>query len=274
MTQNESHGSDWTDIQNDAIVSAYYEMLFQELAGKPYVKAQYNRLIVAQTGRNRSSVEWKFRNISYVLQTIGDDWIRGYKPASRAQMNALIEAIDRFKSTKHQEHPYQEKPYLQEAKQIFIEQPPAQTDEEIKPRLKDLIRKFDPAKRDASNRTLGYEGEKLAFASEIANLIAGGRKDLANKVEMVSETNDAAGYDIRSFDLQGKERLLEVKTTRGYERTPFYLSENERRFSEERAEAFKLFRIYNFDREPKAFELTPPLEQFVRLQATNYRAHF
>ena len=37
---------------------------------------------------------------------------------------------------------------------------------------------------------------------------------------------DGAGYDILSFETDGTERFLEVKTTVGYERTPFFISPN------------------------------------------------
>ncbi|MFS0741884.1 DUF3883 domain-containing protein [Brevundimonas sp. 3P9-tot-E] len=38
------------------------------------------------------------------------------------------------------------------------------------------------------------------------------------------ELGDGAGYDIRSFDPAGKERLIEVKVTRGGPATDFFLT--------------------------------------------------
>jgi hypothetical protein len=111
--------------------------------------------------------------------------------------------------------------------------------------------------------------------SEQASLRAAGRTDLARKVRWVSaEDGDGAGYDIRSFDGAGRERLIEVKTTIGHRTTPFFLSENERAFSEERADAFRLVRLYDFARQPRAFELTPPLDKVVQLRAATWRAQF
>jgi hypothetical protein len=47
---------------------------------------------------------------------------------------------------------------------------------------------------------------------------------LARKVRWVAaEDGDGAGYDVLSFDQAGRERLLEVKTTNGSARTPFFL---------------------------------------------------
>ncbi|MBB3974112.1 hypothetical protein GGR24_002789 [Hansschlegelia beijingensis] len=60
----------------------------------------------------------------------------------------------------------------------------------------------------------------------------------------------------------------------GQSTTPFFLSENERAFAEERPDAFRIARLYDFARQPRAFELTPPLESCVMLRAATWRAEF
>ena len=85
---------------------------------------------------------------------------------------------------------------------------------------------------------------------------------------------DGAGYDIMSFDTDGRDRLIEVKTTNGWERTPFHITRNELAVAEERERDWRLVRLWNFAREPKAFELRPPLEAHVSLMATSYQASF
>jgi hypothetical protein len=110
---------------------------------------------------------------------------------------------------------------------------------------------------------------------EHASLSHAGRDDLARKVRWVSqEDGDGAGYDIRSFTPDGAERLIEVKTTNGWERTPFYITRNELEVAEARPDAWCLFRLHDFAREPRAFELRPPLEAHVSLIAESYRASF
>lgn len=102
-----------------------------------------------------------------------------------------------------------------------------------------------------------------------------GRADLAGKVRWISEEDgDGAGFDVLSFNNDGRERCIEVKTTVGHLTTPFYLSENERAFSVERPDAFRLLRLYDFGRDPRAFELAPPLDSCLILKPTNYRASF
>jgi hypothetical protein len=36
---------DWTDVQNEAIVADYFAMLADDLTGRPYNKAEHNRML-------------------------------------------------------------------------------------------------------------------------------------------------------------------------------------------------------------------------------------
>src|SRR3546814_1877033 len=63
---------------------------------------------------------------------------------------------------------------------------------------------------------------------ERRHLSAAGRDDLADKVRWTSvQDGDGFGFDIRSFEADGREKLIEDKTTNGWERTPFHISRNE-----------------------------------------------
>ena len=46
---------DWTDEQNDAIVADYFAMLADDIAERPYSKAEHNRLLQSAIGRQRGS---------------------------------------------------------------------------------------------------------------------------------------------------------------------------------------------------------------------------
>lgn len=136
-----------------------------------------------------------------------------------------------------------------------------------------IARKYDVAERDARNRALGRAGEERVLAHERASLLAGGRTDLAERIRWVSQVDgDGAGYDIRSFDTDGNDRLIEVKTTNGWERTPFYITRNELAVAEERRASWRLVRLWNFTRDPRAYELQPPLEAHVSLMAMSFQA--
>lgn len=254
-------------------------MLRLERNDQPYIKAARNEALQKLIPRNRKSIEFKHCNISAVLERLGIKPIRGYRPLANFQ-NALIDGVGRYLS--HYGEPIfaatSETPAkLAEPASLFVGPAPSLSvaDQKETEALRRLVRKFDPAERDARNRKLGRQGEELIFLREREELIKHGRHDLARRVEWTSEERgDGAGYDIHSYTVDGKERLLEVKTTNGAARTPFFLSENERAFSEERPDAFRLMRLYGFADGPAAFELEPPLHAHLTLSATTYRASF
>lgn len=111
------------------------------------------------------------------------------------------------------------------------------------------------------------------MASERATLAAAGRADLAARVRWVAdEDGDGAGYDVASFEPDGTERLIEVKTTNGWERTPFHLTSNEIAVAEARRDVWQLIRLWNFARQPRAFAIRPPLDAHVSLTPTSFLA--
>ncbi|WP_173931664.1 DUF3883 domain-containing protein [Chelativorans sp. Marseille-P2723] len=271
---------DWSDTENDAVVAAYFAMLSDELAGRPFNKAAQNRLLQEQIGRSRGSIEFKHCNISAAAKGFGLPMVKGYQPRFNFQMS-LAEAISRWLAR----HPEWEaalhnrqKPGLAEAPPLFIGIAPTlkntpPPDELVQ--MQTVARRFDVAGRDERNRTLGRAGEERVFHHECSQLRQYGRDDLARRVRWVSqEDGDGVGYDIASFTADGRERLIEVKTTNGWERTPFHISRNELEVAESRREDWYLFRLYDFARSPKAFELRPPLDAHVSLTATSFQASF
>lgn len=69
---------------------------------------------------------------------------------------------------------------------------------------------------DERNSALGRASEERVLAREDVTLKAAGRDDLARKVRWVSE-EDVADNDIASFAPVGRQRLIDVKTTNGWE---------------------------------------------------------
>ena len=279
----------WTNEENDAIVSDYFAMLDAELAGRRYSKAGHNRDLQGRIGRERTSIEYKHQNISAVLQELGETWIRGYKPAFNFQAS-LVDAVARW-ATKNPDW-FKRTPAwlgatgaagpmaspLGEAPHLWIGPQPERRTAPPGTKVGEferLVTRFDPAGRDDRNRVLGRAGEELVFARERSVLINAGREDLARKVRWVShEDGDGVGYDIASFEPDGRQRLLEVKTTNGWDRTPFFITRNELQVAEERREEWRLLRLWDFSRGPKAFELRPPLDTQMSLVATTFRAEW
>ena len=74
------------------------------------------------------------------------------------------------------------------------------------------------------------------------------RADLAELVLHVAKVEgDGAAYDIKSYTLDGEEKFIEVKTTRGDKSAAFYLSSNEARFAADHTDSCYLYRVFEFD---------------------------
>lgn len=273
---------DWTDAQNEKIVADYFAMLADDLTGRAYNKAQHNRVLQTQIGRPRGSIEYKHQNISAVLKGLGETWILGYKPAFNFQAS-LVDAVARWLD-RHPDwesravaHPTQnDNATAREGASLWIGPPPTHSNAPPPDELEQMTaiaRKYDVAARDSRNRALGKAGEERVLASELYSLKAAGREDLANRARWVSDLDgDGAGYDIHSFNPDGSDRLIEVKTTNGWERTPFHITRNELSFAEANRASWVLVRLWDFAREPRAFALHPPLTAHVSLMATSYQA--
>ena len=127
--------------------------------------------------------------------------------------------------------------------------------------------------REAQNSSLGLAGEKFALDVEHRRLWEAGERRLAERIEHVSLTRgDGLGYDIHSFELDGRDRVIEVKTTSFGAMTPFFASSREVAVSEERAPEFKLYRVFKFRDAPRMFVLSGALRETCVLDAVQYRA--
>ena len=273
-----SSGS-WSDEENDLIVADYFAMLAEDFAGQRPNKTEHRRALMPRLrNRTEAAVEFKHRNVSAVLMGLGEVWLPGYRPAVNVQA-ALEDAVERWLASNpawlrrapDENRAEPKVPPLRVGPPPTLDnRPPKQVE-----RMLGIAARFDAAGRDERNRALGRAGESLVFDRERAVLAGAGRGDLAREVRWVSvEDGDGAGYDIASFRPDGRPRLIEVKTTNGWERTPFHISRNELAVSEERRGEWRLFRLWNFSREPRAFELLPPLEAYVSLMPTAFQASF
>ncbi|WP_245528597.1 DUF3883 domain-containing protein [Brevundimonas subvibrioides] len=302
--------SDWTAEENDLIVADYFAMLGAELSGEDYVKARHARALDQHIGRGHKSIEFKHMNVSAALAELGLPHIRGYRPMANYQ-RALFPALERYLDAHpnawtlgqnlptaavlgaaQAEQPANPTDGVENAGTHYVgpqvqapafssvviptHLPPSATPRRPRPDgLVRLVRKYDPATRDNANRALGRLGEQHILNHEIARLVAADRMDLAKKVEWTADVHgDGAGYDIRSFEPDGSDRLIEVKATRGGPTTDFFLTRTEREVSEERPDAWRLYRLHTLPVTPRLFVLPPPLEASVRLEAENWRAAF
>ena len=275
---------DWSPEEVEAIVADYLHMLTLELSGQTYSKTEHRRQLQSKLyDRSEGSVEFKHGNISAVMINLGFPYIRGYKPRSNYQ-HQLTEVVASQVQTKKS---------LDETALAAVQQPAAL------PILADFARvktdapqrehkaaatttppsfravKRDYLEREAANRSLGLAGEEFVLQFEHWRLAELGQKRLAEKVQHVSKIQgDGLGYDILSFETDGRERLIEVKTTSFGKHTPFFVSRGELALSQQAKEQFHLYRLFEFRKEPRLFDLPGQLDLNCLLDPVTYRASF
>jgi len=258
-------------------------MLTLELNGQRYSKTEHaEALLQVLDDRSRPSLEFKHGNISAVLLELGYPYIDGYKPRANYQ-RLLIDVVEAQLGTAKS---------LQEAVQAAVERPatvidpatdmPIQVPPPKPARIREIngpyAPRFSAVRRDylaqeARNRSLGRAGELLVVDLEVRRLHAAGKKTLSERVEHVAESKgDGLGFDVLSFETDGSERLIEVKTTSFGDLTPFYVSRNELARSEVDALRYRLVRLFDFRSAPKLYELRGAISSNCQLDACSYLA--
>lgn len=271
-------GTDWTNEEVILCVDSYLDHLKHQILGQSFNKAALYRSIAATTGRSASSIEFKFQNISAVLNEFGFEWIAGLAPLGNYQ-RLLADVIGSRETDIRAiaNQPLPSESAFNDLASFYVEAAPerATTKTQLPDYIEALVTKFDPVERDMRHRALGEAGEALVLAYEKRFLKSIERTDLSENVRWISKLDgDGAGFDILSYDDRGNEKHIEVKTTVGGNKTPFFVSRNEHSHSLRRPDEFRLMRLFDFRKAPRAFELNGPLDKFVRLSTETYRADF
>lgn len=276
---------DWTARENELLVADHLRMLTMQLNGQSFNKSAHRRALQALLDRrSHASIEFKHRNVSAVMQTLGFPTLQGYLPASHAQMRALTAVVERQTAALR---------LLDDAATHAVDSPAVVPDAvdfaaartsrpslraadamEADPPLREFrAMRRDYLEREARNRSLGAAGEAFIVQFERWKLADAGLGQLADRVRHVArDDGDGAGYDVRSFDFDGRERFIEVKTTAFAQQTPFFVSAAELEFSQRYAPQYRLARVYGFRQTPRFFELDGPVEHHCRLDPATFRA--
>ena len=105
----------------------------------------------------------------------------------------------------------------------------------------------DYIERNKIMQDIGLRGEYFILKYEIGGLIKVNRADLANKVRHISkDQGDYVGYDILSYDKNGNEKYIEVKTSVNGYTTDFFLTVNEMN-KIKKLENYFIYRVFDFD---------------------------
>ena len=273
----------WSNTEIDLILADYFSMFGEELRGQNYSKAQHRRALLPQLiNRSKGSVEFKHQNISAVLANMGQPYIKGYLPRFKYQKlleekvvkylndNPELELL--FSSFANKEVTQQKQ--VDFGKLLESAPEPDKVSEPQTTYIRNPI-KVNYLEQEQKKLSLGMQGEELAMEWEKWSLKREGKSKYANQVRWVSrEEGDGLGYDILSKDPEGKDKFIEVKTTKLSKKTPIYFSKNELDFSVSNHDKFYLYRLFNFEKSPKMFIRQGALNQVCLAEPINYKGYF
>lgn len=274
----------WSVQEARLAVEDYFSMLAEEMRGRDYNKAEHRRALrLRLENRTDASVERKHQNISAVLIEMGLPYIDGYKPLGNYQQTLRDEvrsyvrqrpdAVAALAAIAESETFL--RPQLTGIDGVLVEPPEFVPPREPAAGIGRTAGNSDFLEREARNMRLARLGQEFAAEFERLRLRSAGHPDLAERVEWVTEPQAAgSAFDISSFDDDGSERLILVRTTTCGRSFPFYVSRNQVAFSEERADNFLLYRVFSFSRGPRMFMLPGAISSHCRLEPQTYRASF
>ncbi len=255
-----------------------------EYGGSEYNKAERNRdLQKLLPARSRGAIEFKHQNISAVLIEMGYPYVKGYKPRSNFQ-GLLHEVVERrvyarpelaAMAAKLIDQPVVKPANLDDILAILVDPPtPAKKKEALYERRSAprVLPQRNYLELESRNQSLGRAGEELVLEFEQKRLWRAGHKTLAERIQHVSIKGDGHGFDILSFESDGRERLVEVKTTRFGQMTPFFASCNEVEVSDERSTEYHVYRLFDFSKSPRLFQLNGSMRSTCSLEAVQFRA--
>jgi len=269
----------WSAAEITATVDDYLAMLEAELTGQPYSKTAHRRALLPRLNpvRTAAAVEFKHQNVSAAMLDLGLPYIRGYKPMSNYQA-ALATEIQR-----HLEADPQVLRKLREG--ISAGTSPRSSLQRTAPPSPSASptaspgtghrtgRHPDYGALEEENRRRGAQGEELVVGYERGWLRQHSRPDLAERVRWTArDDGDGLGYDVVSYDLDGHERYIEVKTTRLGAGTPFYITSAELDFARRHADRYALYRVYDVLHEPRPFALEGDISNVLELTAMIHSA--
>ena len=275
----------WSRLECELIVEDYLEMLAAECRQEKYNKAEHNRNLRSKlAGRSRPSVEFKHRNITAIMLRAQHTYLPGYQPAWNYQDLLETVVLERLTSDNRSIVEIEtslieqaaEISQVNDTNSIIVDAPERVPERHVRDSPNRVPRKINYSEREHRNRKLGEKGEEFVLELERRRLAEIGRDDLIGDVEWTSkEKGDGTGYDIRSFKGHTDEPcFIEVKTTNSGKYQPFLISRNEVSFSDEFADQFALYRVFDFSRSPNVFILHGEIGRHVHLYASVFRASF
>ncbi|HUS48799.1 MAG TPA: DUF3883 domain-containing protein [Candidatus Paceibacterota bacterium] len=238
----------------------------------PKLKEEVDKRQHLMNYKNKDSImkDWSIYEFYRFLYTIIG------RPVDKSKLNV--------KGIEKENIPYELKEYLDEDYEKIRNVKPSFLDFDIQEsnildenNLKDISgrKKIDFEKENKKNIKLGERGELVVIIAEKNYLKRCGREDLAKKIERVSQYDDSLGYDVLSFEEDGTEKYIEVKSTKSRIGTAnFLISENQIRKSKSK-ENFYVYVVFEANQKnPKIWPIKNPFNQpesKVKITPVSYR---
>ena len=208
------------------ILSVYYPKTFLNIFSASHLNYFINILGLENNSKSELDKQnqlLEFKNNDLVMK----DWgifefskflyISFGKPNSELNDDKLSEELKDFK--------LKDFPAIEEIKVEFIS---LQTEEVHKNNRNIKKRKNDYSAQSKKFKRIGDRGEQIVVMIERQTLRNNNKEDFAQKVDQISKRDDSVGYDILSYDINGNDKFIEVKSTLkpvGF--SNIYISENE-----------------------------------------------
>lgn len=272
-----ARNANWSDEENSVLVNAYLEMLRLELRDEKFVKAEVVRRLQGDLDRSDGSIQYKLANVSATLREISFPFINGFKPYPNIQASLR----DQVRQEILQQQDLTDLAFTRITKSAPDASANVTWSESDIPDTGlgpcgpgSRVGRWNFVELEAMNRLLGTAGERAVLVRERNFLTRAGEHSLASRVEHLSQTiGDGLGFDIRSFEADGTERLIEVKTTRLGAHWPMIVSRNEVDVSAIEGERYHLYRLHDFRPESiRFYTLRGDLRETCQLVPETYKA--
>ena len=197
----------------------------------------------------------------------GSDWNGGIVKTDKERNTTLIKTALQSalgKTLLHNQDGIEslDKPITEDAKEVSLDiLPNTETAKRGKvgkaARLKGDI---DYSEQQKISQKIGERGEELVLRNELAKLNKWGlSEELISKVRRVSLESDDYGYDILSFDQNGNEHYIEVKTTKqSNSDLSFILTQNELKHAKMYGSSYSIVIVFDILRNPRIWYMGNP----------------
>lgn len=278
----------WEKMEDTDLV-IFYAQKRLVMTGEVYLKKHSSKLALALWPPDDKGNPWEYvffiRNLKYISMPIEVfNSVVGYKPNNivqgfihlsddrigniKSKYGSVEEMLSLFIDENSEEIPLEsEKLHVnvsREIKPVLIEEAELRPRTEAKNKIKtkQSKKKIDHVARNKSNSITGSKGEKLIVRLEQDRLREAGKPELADKVERVSIDDDTLGYDVLSFNKDGSEKYIEVKTSTGSNKVVrFYVSTNEYSIGKNKKNYFIYFVESINSSEPKVTIIKNPIDE-------------